>query len=142
MKRILRNILAVLLGLIVGMGIMMLLHTLFASIVPLPEGVDFSKPESFKENIDKFTGLHFFTASLAHGLGTLSAAFIACKISLAKNRTFILVASLFLIFGILNARDLNPPILFTLLDLSLAYFPMAWIGKKLAGVKSWFPPKN
>ncbi|MCB9284579.1 MAG: hypothetical protein H6563_10930 [Lewinellaceae bacterium] len=136
MHPILRNILAVIAGIVVGSVINMGIIMLSSSIIPLPEGVDPSSMESLKANMHLFEPKHFLFPFLAHALGTLSGAWLAARI--AANRQLVLalvIGVVFLIGGIMNVISLPAPVWFDVLDLAAAYIPMGWLGWKLAGGK-------
>ncbi len=134
MHPIIRNILAVIGGLILGSAVNMGLIMISGSIIPPPEGVDASNMESLKAGMHLFQAKHFIFPFLAHALGTLIGALIASLIAANSKLTFALViGAFFLIGGIVNVFMLPSPIWFTVLDLVLAYIPMAWLGRKIAG---------
>lgn len=129
---IFRNVSAVILGLFIGGQFNMVILELGMKILPLPDGVDLNKIETIAANIDKYTFPHFVNVFLAHGLGTLLAAFICVK--LAKSQHFnlaMVVGVLFLIGGIMAVTMIPAPLTFNIIDLVGAYIPMAWIGYKL-----------
>ena len=132
MKPILRNIIVVIGGIIVGSVVNMGLINLNGVIIPLPEGADISTYESLKESMQLFKPINFLFPFLAHALGTLAGAFLAVK--LAAGRKLILamiIGVLFLIGGTLNIWMIGGPAWFYIVDLSIAYIPMAWIAYKL-----------
>jgi hypothetical protein len=132
MNKIVRNILAVLAGAILGSVINMGIIMISSSIIPPPEGVDTSNMESLKANMHLFQPKHFIMPFLAHAIGTLIGAFIAALIAANHKMTFAIVIGIFfLIGGIMSVFMLPSPIWFIILDLVVAYIPMAWIGGKL-----------
>jgi len=133
---ILKNILAVLAGLVLGsianMGIIMI----SGSIIPPPEGADVTTMEGLLESIHLFEPKHFIMPFLAHALGTLVGAIVATWIAPSHKKTFALVIGLFfLLGGIVNAFALPSPAWFIGLDLIVAYIPMALLGHKIAAKK-------
>ncbi len=136
MNPIVRNVLAVLAGILVGIIVNGSLVALSTTIIPLPEGVvlDPMDPESLKAAISKFEPQNFIMPFLAHALGTLAGAFVAAKIASTHKMKFALgIGAFFLIGGIMNIIDLGGPLWFKILDLVVAYFPMAWLGGRMAG---------
>ena len=132
MHPILKNILAVLAGLVVGNvvngGIV------FASLLMHPElqGIDMNDTEAFAEVMKGFGLSDYIIPFLAHALGTLAGAFIAAKIAATRKMTMALIIGVFfLIGGILNIMQLPYPTSMIVVDLALAYFPMAWLGGTL-----------
>jgi hypothetical protein len=130
-----KNILAVVLGIVVGSAVNMGLIVAGMKVVPPPEGVDvFKNPESLKENIHRFETKHFVAPLLAHALGTLVGAFVAAKTAASHHFQFaMLIGAFFFAGGVYMAYDLAAPIWSEALDLIAAYFPMAWLGCRLAG---------
>ncbi|MBL7900434.1 MAG: hypothetical protein JNK73_00410 [Bacteroidia bacterium] len=133
MNPILRNILAVIAGAIIGSIVNMALVNAGPMLIQPPEGVDITSFEGLKASMHLFQPKHFLFPWLAHAMGTLVGAFLAAKIAGSHQRTLALVVGvLFLIGGILNVVMLPSPLWFTLVDVLLAYLPMAWLGAKLA----------
>ncbi len=136
MTPILKNIVAVIGGVIVGMVVNMGLVSISGSIIPPPEGVDPSNMESLKENMHLFQPKHFIMPFLAHALGTLAGAFVAAFVAVGSKMKFALgIGVFFLIGGIAAVSMLPAPIWFNILDLVGAYLPMAWIGGRLTSRK-------
>ena len=72
---------------------------------------------------------HFLFPFLAHALGTLVGAFVAAKISPNYGLQLAIgVGLLFLAGGITNIYLLPSPLWFTIVDLAVAYIPMAYFG--------------
>ena len=133
MNPILRNILAIILGLIIGSAVNMGLILISGSVIPPPEGADATTMEGLKESMHLFESKHFIFPFLAHALGTLVGAFIAAMIAASRKMTFAMVIGVFfLIGGIVNVYLLPAPTWFAVVDILGAYIPMAWIGGKLA----------
>jgi len=76
---------------------------------------------------------YFIFPFLAHALGTFVGAFIAGLIASKNKMTFSLsIGGLFLLGGIAVNYLLPGPLWFTILDILIAYIPMAWLGGNLA----------
>ena len=76
---------------------------------------------------------YFIFPFLAHALGTLVGATIAGLIAANHKMKFSLaIGVLFLIGGIMVNYMLPGPTWFAVLDIVIAYIPMAWIGGKIA----------
>lgn len=123
-----RNILAFLLGLVVGSIINMGLILLGHHVVPLPAGADVATMESLAASMHLFGPEHFVFPFLAHALGTLAGALLAFIIA-ASHRAIVALAigGAFLAGGITNVLNLPAPAWFNALDLVFAYLPMAWL---------------
>jgi len=79
----------------------------------------------------------FIFPFLAHALGTFVGAFVAARLAANnKMRLAIGIGFLFLVGGITNALMLPAPAWFIILDLLIAYIPMAWLGGKLGSGRS------
>lgn len=133
MNSILRNILAVVAGLVVGSIVNMGIVMISGSIIPPPEGGDITTMEGLKATMHLFEPKHFIFPFLAHALGTLVGAFVAAKIaSTSKMLMALIVGLFFLIGGIINISMLGGPMWFNVLDLVVAYIPMAYLGWKFS----------
>ena len=133
---ILRNILSVIVGILVGGAVNMALIMSSDSIIPLPEGIEPGNMDSLVENMHLFKPINFLMPFLAHALGTLVGAFLAVKIAASYKLYFALaIGVVFLMGGIQMARELPSPLWFDVADIVFAYIPMAWVGWKLAGGK-------
>lgn len=134
MNPVLRNILAVIAGLVLGsianLGIIMI----SSYIIPLPDGVDPSDMESIKASMHLYQPKHFILPFAAHAIGTLIGAFVTSVIAIKNRRSLALLVGLFfLVGGIINVFMLPAPAWFIIVDLSLAYIPMSLLGWKLRG---------
>ena len=133
LKSIILGIIAVLIGLYVGGSLNMGLINISGSIIAPPEGSITTTAEGLKESIHLFDPKHFLMPFLAHALGTLLGAFItAIIVSNHKIRFALGIGCWFLLGGITMTFILPSPLWFTVLDLSLAYIPMAYLGGRLA----------
>jgi len=134
MTPILKNILAIIAGFIVGGMVNMGLIMLGPSIIPPPAGVDMTTPEGLQAGAHLLTAKHYIMPFLAHALGTLAGAFFAARIAATRKSVFAMaIGIIFLLGGIAAARMIPAPTWFIAMDLLLAYLPMAWLGWKLAG---------
>ncbi len=134
MHPILRNILAVIAGLVLGSIVNMGIIMMSGSIIPPPEGVDTTNMEGLAEAMHLFGPEHFIFPFLAHALGALVGAYIAARVAATHKMTFaIVIGAFFLIGGIASVYMLPSPIWFAALDLIFAYIPMGILGGKLAG---------
>lgn len=133
MNPIIKNILAIVLGIFIGSSVNMGIIMISGSIIPPPNGADVTTIEGLKESISLFQWQHFIFPFLAHALGTLVGAFVAAMIAAKhKMRFAFAIGIFFLMGGIANAFMLPSPIWFILVDLAAAYIPMSWIGWGLA----------
>jgi len=136
MNPIIRNILAVVAGIIIGGAVNMGIILISSSIIPPPEGADITTMEGLKASMHLMQPKHFIMPFLAHALGTLVGAYIAATIAVNHKLKFALaIGGWFLLGGIVNIFMLPSPIWFTVVDLAGAYIPMAYLGGKLATKK-------
>ena len=130
----LKNVLAVIVGVVVGSIANMIVVMGGPVIIPPPDGVDVTDMESIRSSMHLFESRHFIFPFLAHALGTLAGAYLATLIAAScRMAVAMVVGGLFLIGGIVNVTMIGGPVLFNVVDLVCAYVPMAWIGAKLTG---------
>lgn len=133
MNPILKNVLAVVTGIIVGMVVNMGIIQLSGSIIPLPEGIDPSNADSLKENIHLLQAKHFIMPFLAHALGTLAGAYTVARLAATHHMKFALgIGAFFLLGGLAAIQMIGGPLWFNILDIVGAYIPMGWLGGRLA----------
>lgn len=134
MNSTLRNILAVIAGWFFGSVVNMSIISFYPSIFPLPEQIIEGDMQSLIDNAHLLEIPHLISVFLAHGLGTLVGAFLATKIGVSRHLLLsMIIGVLFLLGGIaINAMLNFTPLSFSILDILLAYNPMAWVGWRLA----------
>jgi hypothetical protein len=129
---LLRNALALVLGVIVGGAINMTIVVLGPNIIPPPTGVDVTDMESIRDSMHLFEPRHFITPFLAHAGGTLTGSVIASIVAASRRSAICYsVGVIFLVGGIAASFMIPAPNWFIVLDLLGAYIPMAWIGIQL-----------
>lgn len=132
MKTWIINIASVLLGLFIGGALNMAIITIGPQIIPAPAGIDMTTEDGLKTGMSMLAPKHFIFPFLAHALGTALGAWIAAFIGKSHQVILaIIIGVLFLIGGIMAVVLLNAPMWYNILDLCLAYIPMAWIGYAL-----------
>jgi hypothetical protein len=140
MSPLLRNILAVVAGFLVGSAVNMGIVTIGPMLIPPPEGVDMSDMDKFAENLKLLEPANFIAPWLAHALGTLAGAWTAAKVAASHKMKFALgIGVLFLLGGITMVATFGGPVWFTVLDLFGAYLPMGYLGGKLGAAKKRQP---
>ena len=133
MNPILRNILVVIGGIIIGMIVNMAVVQLSFNIVELPDGMDPMDPDSFQEHAHKLPMMAWVLALFAHGLGTLAGAWFISLFVTTKEKIFALaVGFFFMLGGIMNLSMIPHPDWFGPVDLIVAYIPMALLGYFIA----------
>ena len=137
MKTILRNLLAVVVGVVVGSFVNLALVNAGPHVIPLPEGADVSTMEGLKEAMTRFSPANFLFPFLGHALGTLAGAFLAAKVAASHRMKFALgIGVFFLLGGIMMVASCGGPIWFIAADLLIAYLPMGYLGGVLARPKA------
>jgi hypothetical protein len=130
---IVRNILAVIAGIVIGSFVNMGIIMVSGSIIRPPDGADITTTEGLKASMHLFEPKHFIFPFLAHALGTLAGAYIAALIAASHKMKFALaVGAFFLAGGIASVFMLPSPAWYNVIDLVGAYIPMSYLGGKLA----------
>lgn len=138
---LLRNILAVIVGVFIGSIVNMLIIKLGHSIFPFPEGLDPNNLDSISEYISLNPVMHSIPPFLAHAIGTLVGAMICYKIAATnKSKLTYVIGVFFLAGGIYASQLIKAPMLFVICDLTIAYLPMAWLANKLLTKKELSNP--
>jgi hypothetical protein len=134
MNPIARNILAAVLGFVIGSAVNLGLVNAGPSVFPLPEGANLSTMEGLRESMKLFTPMNFMFPFLGHALGTLAGAFAAARLAASHHMQFAIgIGAMFLLGGITMVVMCGGPVWFIASDLVLAYIPMGVLGGILAG---------
>ncbi|UTW65638.1 hypothetical protein KFE94_13400 [bacterium SCSIO 12643] len=127
--KILRNILALIGGAIVGMIVNMGLILMSSSIIAPPPGADMTTAEGITAAMPILEYKHFIMPFLAHALGTLVGALVAGLVAASHQTKFALgIGAFFLLGGIANMYQIPHPTWFAIIDMTLAYIPMGILG--------------
>ncbi len=122
---ILRNVLAVLIGAAACMFFNGLLLGLMMKVVPPPSGFDPANASTYA----LLQAKHLMAPFIAHAVPSFIGGLLAALIAASRKVTFALVVGGFhLIGGIAAAFMIPAPWWFIVLDLVVAYLPMAWLG--------------
>lgn len=133
MTPLIRSLLAVVAGFVVGSVVNMALIVVSGKVIPPPAGADVLTMEGLEASIHLFEPKHFIFPFSAHALGTLVGALVAGVLGPAKSAVpAYTVGVLFLLGGIVNAFLVPAPAWFIAVDLLLAYLPTAWLGQSMA----------
>ena len=133
MKTILRNVIAVIAGMLVGSIVNMALVALGPVVIAPPHGLNMSDAASLSGSIHLLEPRHFLFPFLAHAGGSFAGGAVAFL--LAGNRRWamaLIVGAVFLAGGIAASMMIAAPLWFVLLDLLFAYLPAAWLGGRFA----------
>jgi hypothetical protein len=131
--KILRNILAVVLGFVfsglVNMAVLAVGHIL----LPPPPGFDDSSIAGVAATIHVLRPIDYAVPFLAHALGPLAGTFGAMFIAANRHKTIAAILGvLFLVGGIVANIMVPAPLWYRVVDIVFAYVPMAYLGWKLA----------
>lgn len=133
MNDTIKSVLAIIAGFLVGSVINGGIVAFGPVLIPPPPGVDMSTMESLAETIHLMGPINFLVPFLAHALGTLAGASIACAIETRRRKMVaIIMGCLFLMGGIAASVMIPAPLWFIVVDLLLAYIPMAWLGLEIS----------
>lgn len=136
MNPILKNILAVVIGWLIGSFINMSLIKLGHQIIPI-SGVDINNMEALAQVMPTLESKYFIFPFLGHALGTFVGSLVTGFIAFNHKMKFaLLIGVLFLLGGIAVNIMLTGPTWFTIVDIVFAYIPMAYLGGKIAMRKS------
>ncbi len=133
MPTALRRALAILLGLAIGGSVNMAIVMLGPSLIAPPPGADMTTVEGLTAAMPLLEPRHFLMPFLAHAIGTLVGALVGALIA-DSRRAFVayVVGAFFLCGGIAASVMIPAPAWFKVLDLAVAYLPMAWLGLSIA----------
>lgn len=102
-------------------------------IIPPPKGSNLQTTEGLVKAMHLMGPEHFLFPFLAHAFGTFVAAILVSKYCNPWSKAAAYsVAGLFFIGGLMMVLMLPSPMWFTLVDLILAYFPMAFLALKIS----------
>jgi len=131
MNNTVKNILAIVAGLLIGSAVNMGIIMISGSIIPPPEGADITTTEGLRASMHLMKPQHFLFPFLAHALGTLVGALIAAKIAATHKMNLALgIGLFFLAGGIASVFMIPTPTWFVVVDLIGAYLPMGWLAGK------------
>ena len=137
MNPIIKNILAVIIGVIIGSMVNIGIIMISPLIIPPPAGANLDTMEGLIAAMPSFQIKHFIFPFLAHAIGTFAGAFVAAKIAATyKLQLAIGVGVYFLLGGISAVYMIPGPLWFAILDLVVSYIPMAFLAGKLADKKN------
>ena len=132
MKPVIKNILAIIAGWVAGSIVNMGLIQAGHAFIPI-EGIDPSDMDALAAVMPDLDVKYFIFPFLAHALGTLVGAIVAGMIAASHTMKIALTIGILFLFGGIMVNYMLPgPTWFAVLDIVLAYIPMAWIGGKIA----------
>lgn len=131
MNHTLRIALALMAGLIAAFIFNSVTLQLLESLTGMvPDGE--MSPEQFADHIAGLEPWQFMVPFAAHVIGSFAGGFIAASLSKTQPEVLaVAVGLLHLAGGVANVVMIPHPIWFVILDLTLAYVPVAWLAYKI-----------
>ena len=132
-----KTILLFIVSLFLGAAFNSMILNLGMKLIPPPEGYNMNDAADLSKAISVMETKHFLFPFLSHALGTLFSVMFYTYFAKAKSQFFpLMIAGLFFTGGLYMVLILPSPLWFDLIDLILAYFPMAVIGYKISKRKA------
>jgi hypothetical protein len=130
---VLKRTIVILLSIFIGAQVNGAFLTLGTNLIPPPEGFNLNSMEGLKAAVPFLEAKHYLFPFLAHAIGTLISAVLISRFLKSQQFVFSMMAGiLFLMAGVAMVIMLpGTPIWFILVDLIVAYIPMAYLGYKL-----------
>ena len=128
---IIKDISLFVIGMILGGSINMVLVETGMFVFPAPSGFDLSTEEGLKSAMSLLSFEHFIFPFLSHALGTLTGAIFVSRFAQHKQILAYSIGIAFMIGGIAMVFMVGGPIWFIIIDLTIAYLPMAWLGLRI-----------
>ena len=126
----LRNILAVIAGLVITFIVIMLVEGASAMLYPPPPGIDMSDMEALKAHVMGLPMGAFLLVIAAHVLGLLAGGYVTARIATSRHRLLAMIMGIIMLAaGIMNLMSVPHPDWFWV-EL-LLYLPAAWLGARL-----------
>lgn len=114
----LRNILAVVAGLVAGVVVVSAIELAGWRVFPLPQGVDPMDPEQLKAAIPFLPVGSFIFVIAAHGIGSFAGSAVAISAGRRRARFGWIIGAVFLAMTILNLLMIPSPLWFIAADLA------------------------
>jgi len=130
------NIVALVLGVIIGGIVNMLIVSNGSALIPFPDRYDMTSMKSMQATINLLLPKNYIMPWIAHAAGTFTGTLIT--FNLAKTYKFhlaITVCVFYLMCGIYMVVKIPSPIWFNVLDLGLAYIPMVWVVQRFFNLR-------
>ena len=133
MKTVLRNVIAAIAGILLGGVVNMALVYAGGALMPPPAGVNVSDPARIDAHLGEYSVPQLLAPFVAHAVGTLVGAAMAARLAASRPLVPALaVGGMFLLGGIAAVRMMpSTPAWFAVLDLVVAYVPMALLGARI-----------
>ena len=138
MSSLLRNILALLAGLVAGVVLISLVQAINGRLYPLPAGFDPGNPEQMKQHAASLPPLAFVIVLASYLAGFTFAVYLATRASATMHaRQGVLVAAFFGAASVMNLRAFSHPDWFWVANL-VVLLAAVWFGIR-AGIPKRLP---
>lgn len=127
----LRNVAAVVLGIVAGMAVNMAIITLNSSVLfPMPEGLDMQDPEQFNAYLATLPAAAFVVTMAAHLGQSFVGALVAAKVGASHKMVLAMIIGVLSLLGGIMAMTMYEAPPWMMIELPL-YLVVAWLGGKL-----------
>ncbi|MDF1662351.1 MAG: hypothetical protein P1V97_11295 [Planctomycetota bacterium] len=127
----LRNVLATIFGLFVGMCVNMALIQLNTTVLyPMPEGLDTNDPAQFNAYLETLPALAFVVVMLAHLGQALVGGWVAARLSHSRPKLLAMIVGVFSLLGGIAAMMMFKGPAWMAIELPL-YLVLAWLAGSL-----------
>jgi uncharacterized protein YacL len=125
-----KNVLYVLSGVIIGGAVIYLVESIGHKIYPLPENFDWTDTEVIENHIASLPIGAFVIVLLAYILGSFAGGFMTALYKNSGLANVIAVGVILLLLGLLNLLMIQHPTWFLVVSL-MTYLPSAYVGGSL-----------
>lgn len=130
----LKNILAVIFGLVIGACGIMLIQSISGHLYPWPEGLEFSDEVGVKQHYANLPIGAFLMVILSYVVGSLCGGITAALVSKEQYRSACIVGGVLTLAGIANAMMVPQPLWVSFVSLGV-FIPCALLGAKCIPTK-------
>lgn len=128
MPPVVRNILAVLAGIVAGGIVISMIQAINSRLYPLPAGFDPANREMVRQHVASLPPLAFCVVLLSYAAGIPIAVFLAARLSAtAPARQGVLIAAFFGAASVMNLLALPHPTWFWVANFAVLFFAL-WAG--------------
>ena len=126
-----RNIIAVIIGIVAAGVATYFVQSISNGLFPFPPELDTTDIEAMKEHVSNLPPLAFVIVMVAHFIGALCGALVACIVaSTHQFRIALFIGVFMLAMGIINVLTIPHPAWFVIADIFM-YLPGALLGYQL-----------
>lgn len=131
----LKNILAVGLGLVLAFVVIVVIEGINGYLFPLPEHINYKDTAAMAEYISNLPVAALCIVIFAHAAGAIAASWVIVKRAVDFQMMYALIAGMIItVASVANWMSIAHPEWFKVVDTAVIV-PAAWLGAKLFGVK-------